>query len=113
MCTNETIDKHLSRLSRIATGILSDEENEKKKHVNIYSFHFLKLKRQFLDVLYGETKEKSKKHFCLSMLGRLICYGNLEEAIRICEHVSIIMTNKKITSAIKQSLPYKKQSICI
>ena len=88
----------------------SDEEN-KKNLVHICSFHFLNLNRQFLDKLYGKTKEESEKHFCLRMLGRLICCGSLEEAIRICKHVSIIMTNKKVTSSVKQSLSILQEAI--
>ena len=90
-------------MCRIVTGITSDEEN-KKTHVHICSARFLKLNRQFLDKLYGKTKEESEKHFCQRMFGRLICCCNLEEAIRIRKHASIIITNKKITSAVKQSL---------
>ena len=108
--TNEITNKYLSRLYRIATGVSSDEEN-KKTHVHICSFHFIKLNSQFLDRLYGKTKEESKKHFCLKMLGRLICCGILEEAIRICKHASIIMTNKKVRSAVKQSLSILQEII--
>ena len=45
------------------------------------------------------------------MLGRLICCGSLEEAIRICKHASIIMTNKRLTSAVKQSLSILQETI--
>ena len=108
--TNETIGKYLSRLYRIATGVSSDEEN-KKTHVHICSFHFLKLNRQILGRLYGKIKEQCKKHFCLRILGRLICCGSLKEAIRIWKHASIIMTNKKVTSAVKQSLSILQETI--
>lgn len=45
------------------------------------------------------------------MLGRLIGCGNLEEAIRICKHANITMTNKKATSAVKQSLFILQETI--
>ena len=99
----ENIAQYLSRVFRITKGIIPDEEN-KTTSLHVCSFHFLKLNKDFINKKYDRKNNRSKLHFCLRSLGRLICCNNFEQDLVVCRHMTVAITGRFVTTLVDESI---------
>ena len=99
----ENIAQYLSRVFRITKGIIPDEEN-KTTSLHVCSFHFLKLNKDFINKKYDRKNNRSKLHFCLRSLGRLICCNNFEQDLVVCRHMTVTITGRFVTTLVDESI---------
>ena len=99
----ENIAQYLSRVFRITKGIIPDDEN-KTTSLHVCSFHFLKLNKDFINKKYDRKNNRSKLHFCLRSLGRLICCNNFEQDLVVCRHMTVAITDRFVTTLVDESI---------
>ena len=74
-------------------------------------FIFLKVNKDFINKKNDRKTDRSKLHFRLRSLGRLICCNNFKQVLVICRLMTVVITGTYTTTLLVESIKYLQDAV--